>query len=32
MTEALGALPPRRRTGDEPVHLDGAAHGSLLGF
>ncbi|MBT2467709.1 hypothetical protein J7E97_07455 [Streptomyces sp. ISL-66] len=32
MTQALGAVPPRRRTGDEPVHLDGAAHGNLLGF
>ncbi|MFE2288891.1 hypothetical protein ACFXDJ_32560 [Streptomyces sp. NPDC059443] len=32
MTEALGAIPPRRHTGEEPLHLDGADHGSLLGF
>ncbi|MET9701201.1 hypothetical protein ABZY31_30395 [Streptomyces sp. NPDC006529] len=32
MTEALRALLPRRRTGEEPLHLDGAAHGNLLGF
>lgn len=32
MTESLGAVLPRRRTGEEPLHLDGSAHGSLLGF
>ncbi|MEV7521395.1 hypothetical protein [Streptomyces sp. NPDC091371] len=32
MTDTLGAIPPRRRTGEEPLHLDGATHGSLRGF
>ncbi|WP_330334493.1 hypothetical protein OHS33_35225 [Streptomyces sp. NBC_00536] len=32
MSEALRAIPPRRRTGEEPLHLDGAAHGRLIGF
>ncbi|MFD9304111.1 hypothetical protein ACFWCB_15910 [Streptomyces sp. NPDC060048] len=32
MTETLGAKPPRRRTGEEPLHLDGTPHGSLMGF
>ncbi|MCC0100150.1 hypothetical protein K7B10_36285 [Streptomyces flavotricini] len=32
MTETLGSVPPRRRTGDEPLHWEGAAKGRLLGF
>ncbi|MFF3216903.1 hypothetical protein ACFYYB_40560 [Streptomyces sp. NPDC002886] len=32
MTAELGAILPRRRTGEEPLHLDGSAHGNLLGF
>lgn len=32
MTEELGAILPGRRTGEEPFHLDGSAHGSLLDF
>ncbi|MFI8265105.1 MULTISPECIES: hypothetical protein [unclassified Streptomyces] len=32
MTETLGPVPPRRRTGDEPLHWEGAAQGRLLGF
>ncbi|MFJ9942718.1 hypothetical protein [Streptomyces erythrochromogenes] len=32
MTDLLGAVPPVRRTGDEPLHLHGTAHGTVLGF
>lgn len=32
MTEGLGPIAPRRRTGNETLHLDGNDHGSLLGF
>ncbi|MFJ9933679.1 hypothetical protein ACIRSJ_11165 [Streptomyces virginiae] len=32
MTDPLGAVPPLRRTGDEPLHLHGTAHGTVLGF
>ncbi|MFE0011116.1 hypothetical protein [Streptomyces erythrochromogenes] len=32
MNDLLGAVPPVRRTGDEPLHLHGTAHGTVLGF
>ncbi|MFD4373893.1 hypothetical protein [Streptomyces sp. NPDC058486] len=32
MADSLGPIPPLRRTGDEPLHLHGDEHGTLLGF
>uniref|UniRef100_A0AAU2JHR5 Uncharacterized protein n=1 Tax=Streptomyces sp. NBC_00049 TaxID=2903617 RepID=A0AAU2JHR5_9ACTN len=32
MTQPLGAVPPRRRAGEEALHWDGAVQGDLLGF